>query len=124
MESKDPSSPNGGIMLTHRKFIPLDYSLCRDVVTVYRREGLTRHVLEGVFYEDTQRRAVEVGREAREEGFLLIVPGGWDIRPGDRLAFGLGPEITTWAQTTGLATVESVKQCRFQGQICHTEARG
>ena len=26
-------------MLRHRKNIPLDYSLCQDTVTVYRREG-------------------------------------------------------------------------------------
>ena len=111
-------------MLRHRKNIPLDYSLCQDTVTVYRREGLTRHVLAGVFYEETQRKTVDVGREAREAGFLLIVPGTADIAPGDRLILGHGPEMAAWADTAGFATVESVKQCRFQGQICHTEARG
>ena len=162
-------------MLKRKKTIPLDYSLCTMTVTVYRREGLTRHVLEGVFYEETQRKTQDVGREAQEMGFLLIIPGnvrygdyspqnqdecgdyspqnqdGYGeyspqiqneygeyspqvqneygdyrphIQPGDRVYGGYGPHIRAWVDTAGFATVESVKQCRFRGQICHTEARG
>ena len=111
-------------MLKHRKNIPLDYSLCSDTVTVYHREGLTRHVLQGVHFEETCRRGVDTGRETDSVGFLLIVPGGCHIAPGDRLAPGKGPEITAWADTAGFAAVESVKHCRFRGQLCHTEARG
>ena len=111
-------------MLKYRKTIPLDYSLCRDTVTVYRREGLTRRVLAGVFFEETQRKAVDVGREAREEGFLLIVPGGAELAPGDRICRGQGSEIAAWEETAGFATIESAKQCRFRGKLCHTEARG
>ena len=114
----------GGIMLRHRKSIPLDYSLCQDTVTVYRREGLTRHILNKVHLEETRRRSLDVGREEREENFLLIIPGTWDLQPGDRLCLGEGPEITAWADTAGFATVASVKHCRFRGQVCHTEARG
>ena len=111
-------------MLRHRKNIPLDYSLCQDTVTVYRREGLTRRVLEKVHLEETQRQTQDVGRETRETGFLLIVPGGADILPGDRIYGGYKPHIQSWADTAGFATVESVKHCRFRGKVCHTEARG
>ena len=111
-------------MLRHRNNIPLDYSLCEDTVTVYHREGLTRRVLRSVHLEETLRRSVDTGRESDEAGFLLIVPGECHIVPGDRLVTGEGPQITCWADTAGLPTVESVKNCRFRGQICHTEARG
>ena len=111
-------------MLQHRKNIPLDYSLCQDTVTVYRRESLTRHILRGVHFEATERRSADTGRERDEWGFLLIVPGGFDIRLGDRIAFGEGPEIAAWADTAGYPTVGAVKHCRFRGRLCHTEVRG
>ena len=111
-------------MLRHRPNIPLDYSLCEDTVTVYHREGLTRRVLRGVHFEETLRRAVDTGRAQDQWGFLLIVPGGSHIAVGDRLVTGEGPQITCWADTAGFPTVESVKHCRFRGEICHTEARG
>ena len=111
-------------MLRHRQNIPLDYSLCADTVTVYHREGLTRHILRGVHYEAAARRSVDTGKIWEESGFLLIVPGGFPITPGDRIAQGEAPEIASWSQTAGLPTVETVKPCRFRGQIAHTEARG
>ena len=111
-------------MLKHRKNIPLDYSLCEDTVTVYRRESLTRRVLPGVHFEQTQSRSIDVGRALDTRGFLLIVPGGFDIRLGDRIVPGEGPELTAWADTVGFATVEAVKHCRFRGRLCHTEVRG
>ena len=112
------------IMLKHRKNIPLDYSLCQDTVTVYHREGLTRRVVSGVHFEDTARRNLDTGRVTEETGFLLIIPGGDRLSPGDRVVLGEGPQITSWADTAGFATVESVKHCRFRGQVCHTEVRG
>ena len=111
-------------MLRHRNNIPLDYSLCRDTVTVYHREGLTRHILRNVHWEQTHRRTQDTGKPWEEAGFLLIVPGGFPLTCGDRIAPGEAPEITSWQQTAGLPTVTSVKDCRFQTQICHTEARG
>ncbi len=111
-------------MLQHRKNIPLDYSLCQDRVTVYRRESLTRRVLHGVHWELTQSRSIDTGRESHTPGFLLIVPGGCDLQLGDRIALGEGPEIAAWADTAGYPTVGAVKHCRFRGRLCHTEARG
>ena len=132
-------------MLKHRKNIPLDYSLCQDTVTVSHREGLTRRVVSGVHFEQTARRSLDTGRETEERGFLLIIPadrkyggysphivagdgqyGGYNphIQPGDRVYGGYGPHIQSWADTAGFATAESVKPCRFRGQICHTEVRG
>ena len=111
-------------MLRHRPNIPLDYSLCADTVTVYHREGLTRHVLRNVHWEQTRRSSVDTGKTWQEALFLLIVPGGFPLHPGDRIAQGEGAEIASWQQTAGLPTVESVKDCRFRGKLAHTEARG
>ena len=111
-------------MLRHRQTIPLDYSLCADTVTVYHREGLTRHVLRNVHWEQTRRCTEDTGKAWGETGFLLIVPGGFPLDPGDRIALGEGAEITAWAETAGLPTVETVKDCRFRGKLAHTEARG
>jgi hypothetical protein len=111
-------------MLRHRQNIPLDYSLCQDTVTVYHREGLTRHILRNVRFEQTRRRTEDTGKAWAETGFLLIVPGGFPLHPGDRIAMGEGAEITSWQQTAGLPTVETVKDCHFRGKLAHTEARG
>jgi len=76
-------------MLKFRDQIPLDYSLCTMTVTVYHREGLTRQVLEGVHYEFNDRWDTALGRTAAGREFLLVVPGGCDLRPGDKVALGL-----------------------------------
>ncbi len=116
-------------MLRKRQGLPLDYSLCTMTVTVYHREGLTRQVMEGVHYEWTREGAVSgpVSQGARQ--FLLVVPGGADIRPGDKVVLGEGPEIESWARLNigsdeTLGVVASVKQRYFKGRLCHTEARG
>ena len=111
-------------MLKFRNNIPLDYSLCADTVTVYHREGLTRHILRNVQFEKTLRRTQDTGKAWETPGFLLIVPGGFPLNPGDRIAQGEAPELTAWQQTAGLPTVETVKDCRFRDKLCHTEARG
>jgi len=116
-------------MLKFRDQIPLDYSLCTMTVTVYHREGLTRQVLEGVHYEFNDRWDTALGRTAAGREFLLVVPGGCDLRPGDKVALGLGPALTAWealnsASVATLGVVKSVKPRYFRGRLCHTEIRG
>ncbi len=108
----------------------LDYSLCDQTVTVYRMEGNTLHrqVLEGCHYawEDVLSRDVPGGRLERK--FLLIVPGSIPrIRPGDRIFHGVGPEEPDWQRfvpegVPGLSVAAYVKNCRWGGDVCHTEA--
>ena len=109
--------------------VPLDYSLCNMTVTVYHREGLTRQVIDGVHYEFTDRREVTGGIARVSRSFHLVVPGQCNIRPGDKVLLGIGPEEIHWEDmmvetvpTLGLVT--SVQPRYYQGKLCHTEARG
>ena len=116
-------------MLKPMKNVPLDYSLCNMTVTVYRREGLTRQVMEGVHYEFTHRREVVDGVTRLSRGFLLVVPGQREVRPGDMVLLGIGPEIRRWedlkvAEVDTLGLVTSVQPRYWNGSLCHTEARG
>lgn len=100
----------------------LDYSLCNQTVTRYRNGD--RQVLEGVYWDGKYRRTAVNG--AREEAveFLLILPGDGDIRPGDRIVAGIGPETDKAADKQLVATVRSVSPKYWNGAICHVEARG
>ena len=116
-------------MLRPSSRIPLDYSLCTMTVTVYRREGLTREVLEGVHYEFTDELQILAGRAAASRSFLLVIPGVHGIAPGDKVVLGIGPAITRWedlnpAQIPTLGVVKTVKPRFFRGVPCHVEARG
>ena len=116
-------------MLKLRKTIPLDYSLCAMTVTVYRREGQTRRVLEGVHYEFTDGEKTDSGRTHHSRNFLLVIPGSDGIAPGDKVLLGIGPENPTWeslngAQLPTLGVVATVKPRYLYGRPCHTEARG
>ena len=107
----------------------LDPVLCDQTVTVYHREGLTRRVLSGVHYEFTNHREVTGGIEQITRSFQLVIPGSFDIYPGDKVLLGIGPEITRWEDLTventdTLGLVTSVQPRYYQGKRCHTEARG
>ncbi len=110
---------------------PLDYSLCRQTVTVYRlqEDRVVRQVLTNVLYRYWIRE--KLGREGRyrETGCLLIVPGAADLRPGDRVLPGEGPRITRaeWTgflpvRIPGLAQIAYVKPYFWENRLCHTEA--
>ncbi len=115
-------------MLKHRKIVPLDYSLCRMTVTVYRHTDGSRHVIKNVHYEFTDQREIVQGKMRRSRSFLLVIPGFWEIQPGDKVVLGEGPEDCSWQQLNGavatLGVVSSVKPRHFDGRICHMEARG
>ena len=116
-------------MVRHRNTVPLDYGLCCMTVTVYHREGLTRHVLQGVHYEFTDTKQHTAGVNAPGRGFLLVVPGEVKLALGDKVVLGEGPEVIAWeslnaAQVPTLGVIQSVKPRYFRGVLCHTEARG
>ena len=116
-------------MLKRRKNLPLDYSLCTQTVTVYREKDMLRQVLEGVYYEHTQRLEDVGGVTRIDRGFLLIIPGDWPICPGDVVIQGIGPEISGWedlkaAGQPGMGRVASALPRYYKGRVCHTEARG
>ena len=104
---------------------PLDYTRCRQTVTVYRRQEdkVLRQVLDNCFLQmkDTLREDV-YGKEC-SASFLLIVPGTQQmVFPGDRILEGIGPEVTDWGQTSGFAQTQYAQVFCWDGEICHTEA--
>ncbi len=119
-------------MLIKRRQIPLDYSLCNQTVTIYHRKDLRREVRQGVHYEYRRRETVKTGQTEKEVGFLLVIPGKAELEPGDKVAPGIGPELTGaegWARLTaddpsGLGIIQTVYPWYWQGEICHMEARG
>lgn len=100
----------------------LDPALFDREVTVYHREGLTRRLLEKVYFMQTQSLDTVLGRAEASGEFLLVIPGDDPIAPGDLVAAGVGPEVI--ARDTQYATVRSVRKCSLLGRISHTEARG
>ena len=100
----------------------LDPALCDRKVTVYHREGLTRRLLDGVHFTQTQALDTSLGRSEASGEFLLVIPGDDPIAPGDQVVEGAGPEVIAWDTQT--ATVLSVRKCFLMGKVSHTEARG
>ena len=104
---------------------PLDYSLCTQTVTVYRRQEDTvqRVILENCYLELEEQVLEDVLGQQSAYRFLLIVPGQEQlVFAGDRVTVGIGPEDISWVQTGGFPQVEYARICCWDGCICHTEA--
>lgn len=111
---------------------PLDYSLCRDTVTLYRQEGgqIRRQVVENCLIEWEEKSVTDSIGTRMGRNFLLILPGeSADVRLGDRVFDGVGPAVTKedWgsfipACVSRLGQVNFVKPCRWEGELCHIEA--
>ena len=111
---------------------PVDYGLCCQTVTVYRKEedSVQRQVVDGCYLqiEDVQKEHLAGGLAERK--FLLIMPGDRQrVYPGDRIYDGIGPEVdeNRWpmfipATVPMLVEAEYVKPFCWQGQLCHVEA--
>ena len=112
--------------------IPVDYGMCCQTVTVYRKKGgaIERTVIPGCYLhwkEDAEY--TRTGRR-QERKFLLIQPGQrQEVYPGDRVLEGIGPEITPeeWArflpvQVPNLGEVAYAEGFYWQNAFCHTEA--
>lgn len=111
---------------------PLDYSLCDQTVTVYRREkdgSVTRTVHPRAFLDIKKVRNVEKTGSGDAMSFLLVVPGDADIREGDKVIHGEGPEEVEWAslipsKVRGLCVVRWVDPKFWEDGIAHIEAGG
>lgn len=99
--------------------------ICDRTVTVYRKEGnsITRRVLTDCFYryEDTENT------QQFSRKFLLIVPGAEEIRPGDRVFEGIGPEQILWdtflpINVPGLSEAAYAAPWYWEAEISHWEA--
>lgn len=109
---------------------PLDYSLCDQTVTLYGiREGvLLRRVVENCHLAVNRGITESLHGKSRLSRFLLIIPGDYDLRPGDRVYGGIGAEEVNWqtfvpAFTEGLYEIGSVKKQLWAGEVTHVEGR-
>ena len=107
----------------------MDYSLCDETVTFYRKteEGIHRRVLDGVRFIRQIAAPTESYGKSKEKKFLLIIPGDFPLRPGDRIFAGIGPEVTDWetflpAAVEELYEISFVKPCYWDGELVHWEA--
>ena len=108
---------------------PLDYGLCDQTVTVYRKTGeeILRKVAEHCHLSCKYRTATEHYGKSMEKKFLLIIPGDLPLRPGDRIYAGIGPEVADWhsfvpAAVPMLYEVSVARPCFWEGEIAHWEA--
>ncbi len=110
---------------------PLDYSLCRDTVTLYGLRGgrVRRQVVEKSMYRYRVSEVLDREGRRHQAKCLLIIPGYVDLRPGDRVYAGVGPELTAseWAaflpvQVPGLTQISTVTPYFFMGRLRHIEA--
>ena len=111
---------------------PLDYSLCNQTVTIYRRQGerVLRQVAEGCYYVWQEEQLLDEEGCRRETTCLLVMPGNrQQVFIGDRVLVGVGPEVgpRDWAafipvHVAGLAEIGYVKPYYWDGELCHVEA--
>ena len=108
----------------------MEYPLCDQTVTVYRlKDGqVCRQVLHGCYFQLQERKKPADERPLRE--FLLVVPGNAQrVFPGDWVVPGEGPRVsaTQWAaflpvHNRDMVVVGQVRNCYWEGTLCHTEA--
>ena len=102
-------------------------SLLNQTVTVYRADG-TRKVLENCYLAVKHRLSTDHCGTCNRNSFTLIVRGSADLRPGDRLMPGIGPETVTWErllpETGPVYRVGYAQPFFWNGRISHMEAGG
>ena len=112
--------------------MPLDYTMCCQPVTVYRKQGqsILRQVIHNCFLQWQDKLSFDAAGKQKDRSFLLIQPGKEQlVFPGDRIFDGIGPEITgeQWdtflpVNVNGLVEAAYATAFRWQGSFCHTEA--
>ena len=109
---------------------PLNYSLCRQTVTVYqkRENAVSRILAENSYFSSAVSASAESYGKSRSKKFLLIIPGAEiSLQPGDRIFAGIGPEEVQWqtfvpATVPELYEVSFAKPCYWEGELTHWEA--
>lgn len=122
------------MVCVRRKDCPMDYSLCRQIVTVYHKDkdAYIRTVYDNAFLDFRKNRNVDKTGSHEANSFLLVIPGAVQLYPGDKVLLGDGVEITTreeWsalipANVPGLVIIKYVDPKYWNGVQCHVEAGG
>ena len=109
---------------------PLHYSLCDHTVTLYRirEESIQCQVINNCYFALEAGQKEALSGKSRLNKFLLIIPGDFDLQPGDRVFDGIGSEEVNWqafapAFTDGLYEVGRVKKQLWEGEVTHVEGR-
>ncbi len=102
----------------------MDYSLCRQTVTLYRRtqQGVLRQVLGGCYLQSACAVSYDAMGRQLKHPFLLVIPGEQAVQVDDLVWEGVGPEIACWEQLVP-AYEERLLPVRYVKHYgCHTEA--
>lgn len=107
----------------------MPYALCNSTVTLYRKtpDAVFRTVLPDCYFQWQLRQERDGEGDYPQRDFLLIVPHGAEIKLGDRVIPGVGPENPTWealhpAVRDDVGQIRWVKPYFLDGMLCHTEA--
>ena len=107
----------------------MELPLCHQTVTVYHRENeeIRRRGITGCDYDWKQIQRAEGEGIHQDTVFLLILPAGQQLEPGDRIYEGIGPEQVDWVQfvpalVKGLSQASWVRPCFVGSSLHHTEA--
>lgn len=122
-------------MLAVRPRLPVDYSKCNQVVTIYHKEAdsYTRMVFKNAFLDFKKTLNVDKTGSREANSFLLVIPCAvQSVFAGDKVLLGEGPEIATreaWAlfipaKVPGLVVVSYVDPKFWNGKLVHVEAGG
>ena len=112
--------------------MPMDYSMCCQTVTVYRKteKGIFRAEIPNCFLQLQEEKSYDRLGSVWDQKFLLVQPGEKQlVFPGDRVFAGVGPVIDAaeWpaflpVRVPGLVEVAYTAVYCWQGHFCHTEA--
>lgn len=127
-------------MRTRKNTCPVDYRLCNQTVTVYRKveengaASFLRTVYEKAFLDFKKTVSVDKLGATEATSFLLVIPGSEQaVYPGDKILLGNGPEIASgdfWvkefipSKVDGLVVAKYADPKYWNGEIVHTEAGG
>lgn len=104
--------------------------LCRETVTVYRKslDTVTRQVVRNCCLQLSDAiQDTDLGKHARRSFLLIVPPGAYVPKIGDRVLAGIGPAPGAWdsflpCTTEGLCEVGVVTACKVAGKLHHYEA--
>lgn len=128
------------MMRVRRNSCPVNYHMCNQTVTTYRKveeNGKTiflKKVHENAFLDFKKTVSVDKLGATEATSFLLVIPGSNQaVFPGDKVFLGSGPDIPSgdyWAKefipskVDGLVVVKYADPKYWNGEIVHTEAEG
>lgn len=101
--------------------------LLSQTVTVYRADG-TRQVLDNCYFTAKKGHATDHFGTACRDGCTLIVRGSCNLKPGDRVMEGIGPEQVEWdrflPELGACHRIDYVQPFFLNGRVSHVEAGG